>query len=70
MHSNGVIGLQFLHSASSDSKVSRRTRSFSVFQIGCKTGIIFYFSSAVWAVDGEGGGNHPLLPEKTLFFLI
>jgi hypothetical protein len=64
MHSKGVIGVQFLHSASNDFNVSVKLRLFSVFQIGDKTVIIVYFSFATSAMDGEGAGAHPFLSKK------
>jgi hypothetical protein len=60
MHSKGVIGLQFLHSASNDFNVSVKLPLFSVFQIGDRTVIIVYFSfGELWR-----GRTHPFLPEK------
>jgi hypothetical protein len=68
MHSKGVIGVQFLHSASNDFTVSVKLLLFSVFDIGDRTVIIVYFSFAACAVDREGLGAHPFLPEKPLVY--
>lgn len=54
MHSRGVIGAQFLHSASSDLSIPAKSRLFSAFRVGSKTLPICLFSVWCCFMTGEG----------------
>jgi hypothetical protein len=55
MHCRGVIGEQFLHSASNDLNVKDKSRLFSVFGISDNILAILYSPVRLRAVEGKEG---------------